>query len=374
MSSLLNERPIVISPTLAATIGLEEAILLSLLQDFALLRDRHQDWQEVLLEEILQLAPFWNEDKLRTLAGHLQQQGIIELETPRLQPDLRLRFSLHSGNAAAKPVAKTPAAKTASVKPATPRAQPLNTSWQPDEQTLKALERNHGISREFALSQLDEFVRYWTERGEAKHAWNNHFQKDILRKWQNRRLEQSQLDKARALDYGWRPSDDAVTILSRAGVAAEFIEEAIPEFVLYWRERGQASHTWNSKFIAHIRKQWAKYTAEMQSDNDGEPKLIEKNWRPSANVFDILKMANIDAAFGHAQVPEFILYWQERGEAHSAWNSKFLQHVKQQWAYSHLQQQRLEQANEAQRQNSRSGPDKRGFIEKHTDDSWATDL
>jgi len=372
MSSLLNERPIVISPALAATIGLEEAILLGLLQDFALLRDRHQDWQEVLLEEIQQLAPFWTEDKLRQLAENLEQKGIVRLETPKLQPNLRLRFSLHTGTTTTVSKSSTSSTKNAVAKPA--RAQPLNTLWQPDEQTLKALEKNHGIGRDFALSQLDEFVSYWSERGEAKHAWNNHFQKDILRKWQNRKIEQSNTEKARALDYGWRPSDDAITILTRAGVDAEFLEEAIPEFVLYWRERGQASHTWNSKFIAHIRKQWAKYTAEMQSDIDGEPKLIEKNWRPSANVFDILKMANIDAAFGHAQVPEFILYWQERGEAHSAWNSKFLQHVKQQWAYSHLQQQRLEQANEAQRQHSKSTADKRGFIEKHTDKSWREGL
>jgi hypothetical protein len=370
MSSLLNERPIVISPALAATIGLEEAILLSLLQDFALLRDRHQDWQEVLLEEIQQLAPFWAEDKLRALAENLEQKGIIQLETPKLQPNLRLRFSLHSGTVTTASKSSVSGAKTSAAK--TARAQPLNTLWQPDEQTLKVLEKNHGITRDFALAQVDEFRSYWAERGEAKHAWNNNFQKDVLRKWRNREVEQAQTEKAKALDYGWRPSDDAITILTRAGVDAEFLEEAIPEFVLYWRERGQASHTWNSKFIAHIRKQWAKYTAEMQTD--GEPKLIEKNWQPSANVFDILKMANIDVAFGHAQVSEFILYWQERGEAHSAWNSKFLQHVKQQWAYSHLQQQRLEQANEAQRQNSRSATDKRGFIEKHTDLSWMDGL
>jgi hypothetical protein len=43
-------------------------------------------------------------------------------------------------------------------------------------------------------------------------------------------------------------------------------------------------------------------------------------------------MANIDPEFAHAQVKEFILYWQDRNDIYPSWNTKFLQHVKYQWA------------------------------------------
>ena len=51
-----------------------------------------------------------------------------------------------------------------------------------------------------------------------------------------------------------RPMIDYVLdALERGGIEREFIEEAIPEFILYWRERGAAPRELNSKFIQHIR-------------------------------------------------------------------------------------------------------------------------
>jgi DnaT-like ssDNA binding protein len=44
-------------------------------------------------------------------------------------------------------------------------------------------------------------------------------------------------------------------------------------------------------------------------------------------------MANIDKSFAEEQIAEFILYWQDNGQALSSWNTKFLQYIKRQWAY-----------------------------------------
>jgi hypothetical protein len=165
------------------------------------------------------------------------------------------------------------------------------------------------------------------------------------------------------------PSVDAMQILTRSGIAVDFIEDAIPEFVLYWRERGDALKTWNSKFIAHIRRQWGRYSLSLQTDT--EPQRMTPSWQPSVDVFDIIEMATIEREFALQQVPEFVLFWRESNQIHTAWNSKFLQHVKHQWARRH---QYDPGTYEQKTPQSATAADRRGFVEKHTDSGWAEDL
>ncbi len=122
-------------------------------------------------------------------------------------------------------------------------------------------------------------------------------------------------------------------IMLRDGIDPAFIEQTIPEFILYWRERGSTPEGLNSKFIQHIRMQWTRYSAGLARTT--EPRPIAEDWQPDADVFDILAMAHIDAAFAKSLVPEFILYWRDSNQLHTSWNSKFLQHVKYQWARRH---------------------------------------
>ncbi|HHX83474.1 MAG TPA: hypothetical protein GX696_10895 [Pseudomonadaceae bacterium] len=147
----------------------------------------------------------------------------------------------------------------------------------------------------------------------------------------------------------WLPSADAMSILEHAGVSLAFIEDAVPEFVLYWRERGVSMSEWNSKFIAHVRRQWLRYTHTLH--NDTTPRPIPADFKPDPACFEVLAMANIDADFASNQLPEFILYWQDRNEAHASWNTRFLQHVKFKWAQQMQPNQQL--------------------LDKLTDRSWA---
>ncbi len=129
----------------------------------------------------------------------------------------------------------------------------------------------------------------------------------------------------------WRPSEDAMEVLVKhAAISQQFVEDAIPEFVLYWRERGDSSRTWTSKFIQHVRKQWNYYTAAIE--NDSVPKPIGENWQPGDDVYDVLRLANIDLAFAKNLVQEFVLFWRDSKQAYPSWNTKFLQHVKFHWA------------------------------------------
>ncbi|RYZ17331.1 MAG: hypothetical protein EOP49_50760, partial [Sphingobacteriales bacterium] len=82
-SSLIPERPLLVSPSLAATIGLEEACMLSLLSDIAayrplLTRDGHS-WLDLDEPLVARAMPFWNEHDIQRISRNLRDKGVILL-------------------------------------------------------------------------------------------------------------------------------------------------------------------------------------------------------------------------------------------------------------------------------------------------------
>lgn len=340
MSSLIPERQLVISPSLAATIGLEESVLLQVLNDICQftageLRGAHQ-WRSVALSTLQVQLPFWNTNDLLRVSKSLRDKGILLVDATPVQQH-QLRFAMNE-TAVEEAAPETESRQPPPRQPERPRrANLLAENWQPDEDLLQLLALNHGIPREFALQQLEDFILYWRDRQQVSHSWPSKFRQHVLKEWryyQSRNAaEQTRSAESADIDRGWQPSEDAMEILIRSGIRREFIEDAIPEFVLYWSERGEASNTWNSKFIAHIRRQWARFTASLQ--NDYEPRPIPADWQPNEDVFDILRMANIELDFARQLIPEFVLFWRDTQQIQRSWNTKFLQHVKYQWATRH---------------------------------------
>ncbi|GIT22994.1 MAG: hypothetical protein CM1200mP40_26760 [Gammaproteobacteria bacterium] len=168
----------------------------------------------------------------------------------------------------------------------------------------------------------------------------------------------------------WAPSPDAMDILENAGINSSFIQDAVPEFVLYWRERGAVHGAWNTKFIEHIRRQWAKFTTSFGRDDT--PKQIADDWQPSLDCYEILQLAEIDEKWARSRVPEFVLYWKDSQQVKSSWNTVFLQFIKQDWA---RQLKKLESAGIANAENqSITGSGQQRLKEKFqqfADRSWA---
>lgn len=361
MTLLVHERMLVFSPALAATIGLEEAILLYQLHDLHALHGDAAGGFALAPAALERLLPFWTQADLRRIAASLAAKGVAQVDTDTE----RWRIQLHTApQAASKVTAAVAPARAESTAPAAthrhddwrahalaqrsarptadatphdarraPRKLPLPADWQPRDDTLRHLELKN-IPRQFALEQVEEFVFFWRERGEAHYAWDSKFRTQVIERW-NRRLQadgaaQQPLAKP---ERNWYPCDDALEILERDGISRAFIDDAIPEFVLYWREHGNNTSAWNSKFIGHIRVQWARYTNVLEHDR--EPRPIAANWQPREDVYDILRMANIDTGFARELLPEFILFWRDAGTPQRSWNTKFLQHVKYQWATRH---------------------------------------
>ena len=370
MSSLIPEHQISFSPSLAATIGLEEAILLHVLSALNRMdvgqHKRDYLWHALSTEQINLFLPFWTVEDVQRIAKSLRDKGIVLLDSASLVSGRQLRFAMNERQTPDLP----PTSPSVPATSAQRAARVLPGDWQPDEDLLELLALNHNIDRDFALQQVEDFVLYWRDRQRASHSWASKFRQHVLREWRHHQSRVHRANHAESMEQRWSPSPEALEILERAEIDAGFIEDAVPEFVLYWSERGVASDTWNSKFIAHIRRQWARFSATMKGDY--EPRPINADWAPSEDVFDILRLANIDPAFARQLVPEFILFWRDAGEAHRSWNSKFLQHVKYQWATRHHmepthggQQGHYRPANSAT-QGAPNSP-----FQRLTDRSWA---
>lgn len=377
MSSLIPERHLLVSPSLAATIGLEEAILLSYLTDLTHFKSGQESgdyqWFEVTDGQLKTDLAFWDNSDIQRICESLRDKGILLVASAPLTESGQIRFAFNQIHQQSKlQNATNDPTQNIAAKPDTPsqtRANRIAPNWQPDSTTLRLLAQQ-GVPREFTETQVPTFVQYWVERGESRHAWGSRFVKQVLREWnrwqaqQNRNTktelpawEQSKSSDPIPMSSNWQPSEDAMDILiHQAGVSRTFIQDAIPEFVLYWREKGDASNTWNARFITHVKRQWARYQHSIENDID--PKPMSADWKPSQDVYDVLRLARIDLSFAREKIPEFIIYWRDRNEARASWNTTFLQFVKQQWQTAH---------ESSQNQTTRA----RKLIDDLTDTSWA---
>jgi len=358
--SLIPDRQLTFSPDLAATIGLEEAILLQGLGE--LLTGRQQSSQCIALSEFERNFPFWEAAKIRELLARLEALGIILVRRENQSSDV-MRISAVSaqssvavGKTEAAPQArqsipKTPGSSAANSagkqSPGSHLSPPAVRTWQPSEDLLDLLHLSHGINRQFALSQLPNFAPAPTDP-----APDNRFRQHVLSAWRRHQSQHPAFEIAAvpAFDQHWRPSDDALDIMTGNGVDLEFIDSMRPEFILYWRERGGPPKEVNSKFIGWVRQRWVRFQAGL--GHSPEPRPMTGDWQPSEQVFEVLALSNIDRLYATERLGEFRVFWCDSGDLQTSWNSKFLQHVKHQW--------RWEQGQTGKKGNDHGGQQGRG--------------
>lgn len=386
---LISDHAISLSATLAATIGLEEAILLSVLNDAARLQTQPQ--ARLNSDTLRRQVPFWDDNTIVRVMDSLTAKGLLQLHGPAFTQAAGIVFSFGNAPVPQERPERTkapvqhavPAPQPSQAKPQPARPAPMPEQWQPSEEAIQRLEQ-HGIPRAFSFSQLDAFVLQGQEQGSNRNDWNTRFFRFIKNQWvyaqndagrfrrqQERTGFQPTQEEAQPITGDWQPSSDALQILQRAGIDPQFIEDAVPEFVLYWQERGDVFKTWNSKFIQHVRQQWARYTAAVE--HSPMPTRIESNWQPAEDCYDILSMGHIPRDFASALVAEFVLYWRDSNQVHNSWNSRFLQYVKQQWAKRHAQSSgNPTGANNGQQAGTQPGySTAEASVSRLSDTSWA---
>ncbi|RLA47871.1 MAG: hypothetical protein DRR06_01290 [Gammaproteobacteria bacterium] len=412
--SLIPEKPLLFYPQLAVALGLEEAVMVQVLKD---LIDHGPGeinngflWVNVSGERLSDTLAFWTESDIQRITQQLHDQGILLIGGAAFHHNQPFRFAINErlettsaqtqihtheqsnyspghqdqpANCQDQPSShqgQPPGHQSHQGQPQPGKqykhSNPIPTGWQPDSDLLAQLNQ-YGIPQTFAFEQVGEFVTYWSERNEPKHSWASKYLKHVLRLWREQQTQQAIQSKEVAVTGNWRPSSEALEILTvQAGINANFVEDAIAEFILYWQERGTTSSTWNSRFIQHVKRQWARFTNTLKSDI--EPRPISDDWQPDPAVFDILAMANIDREFADGIVAEFVLYWQDDGQALSSWNTKFLQYAKRQWAYlrnesrSDSSDNKMNTQYETQQRSGRqSGTRYQDIAAELSDRSWA---
>lgn len=377
------------------------AIMGDLLHYGATIAHNGFQWLEVKGDLVQRSMPFWSDYDVQRICKNLADKGIIILgsapyvssrviqfalneQAPSLQPQQNLASPQQSQQPAQQHSQQHSQQQMRAHNQITPGANRMAPNWQPSDDVLRQISQ-HNIPEHFVREQIPLFITYWRERGDIKHSWGSEFIKHALREWrhhetstnrqQNRehRWDQErfvQTEQETPMQPSWRPSHDALEVLIKhADINASFVEDSIPEFIIFWQEKGAITSTWNTKFIHHVRRQWARYSSTVE--HNSEARLLPKDWQPSKDAFDVLRLANIDIEFAMQQLPEFVLYWRDRKELNNAWNSKFMQHCKFHWARRHHIAAQNNAPGTPQNNGDASNTRDRSLADDLTDRSWA---
>ena len=282
---------------IAKTIGLKESIIL----EFIKRRN------SVELDDLIDELDFISEKKIKQLVDRLLKLKLILNSTNGLCLKKDTKYSsLEKGS----------------------RKNKISDGWKPSKDVYKQL-NNFEMSEDFINQKIPEFMAYWKDRKDSSFSWDYKFIKYILKEWRFEEQKLHKESKKTLITNEWKPSNDVIRILDLAEIDRAFVDDALPEFILYWKEKKTTSDAWNSKFIAHIKNQWVRYKNLISNPN--RPTKMNTEWSPSQDCYDVLFLAKISKPFAEKQVPEFRLYWIETGEMRNCWNSKFIQHVKYKW-------------------------------------------
>ena len=311
----LDPDKIFFSPEIASSLGLEEAIILSVIKNY---------------------SPGLNEKKLIKKLNFLQQEkvnaALSKLLILKLIENKNSKFFINNN-----------------IK--------LNSKFKiySDEQKLKisndvlSQAKSLGMSEEFIHFQSNLFIASNKNFSESEFKTNFRLLKYLIKAWRQEKKKQKTEAEKVLIEKDWAPTQDVMSVLESADMDSDFIKKCIPEFIIYWTEKEFISNEWNSIFISHVRRQWARYK-NIVEDNV-TPKKMTHDWMPDQNCFDVLKLARIDEKFARNQLPEFKIYWLDSNQVMASWNSKFIQHVKYKWF----------------KDNSESS----GIISRLTDKEWA---
>ena len=294
----MSDSRISFSKEVASTIGLSEAVLLEVLRESGL-EGRN-------LNELQNLLSFWTEKELMEHLESLLSKGLVLENKTQTVSSFSVKEIQTGGR----------------------RESAIENSWQPEKELLDQI-LEYGIPEEFTYSQVEDFKHLNQEKEEKNKSWGIKFLRFVIKQWRQKEVKDNQKKKRKPIETNWKPEGEAREILVRSGVDNDFIDKEIPEFVLYWSEKKEESDIWNSKFIAHIRRQWGRQ--RKVNEKDDLPFKIDSKWLPNEDFYDVLTLTDIPKEFADSTVSEFILYWKETGQSHNSWNSKFLQHVKFQW-------------------------------------------
>ena len=232
------------SKEVAETLGLECAIILNLIKE---IESSDISSQDRLLAYAVNALPFIDPLKIKKSIDKLNQFNLIDFDKESSKKDY---------------VIKKPSKNLES--------RQIDPDWQPSEDTLEIVKMT-SISNDFMNLKLKEFRIYWTERGQKKNNWNITFLDFIRREWAKENNSNKGLPYT--INEKWFPDEDVFDILNLSDISRDSALKYLREFILYWKDKGTAFTTWNSKFIDHVKRRHM-INANM-SNNEKNKEYIE---------------------------------------------------------------------------------------------------
>ncbi len=334
MSSLTPERPLLVYPSVAATIGLEEAALLSLLDELTRHARGHESrgyiWYELGSYIIEHTMAFWNANDIQRLSQRLRDLGIILLLSAPYGESHQLKFAFNQQAIEGLQTTKAVTA-TAAVPPAgttTPHSASLMAAnWQPDRDTLLTLAQLN-IPEHFCREHIPEFVHYWRERGDSQKTWGSKFVQHVKRQWTHYVAKNS---NSTALTANWLPTQELQEQIAREGIPVTFAEKSLQRFRSHHINNGTKNSNWDMPFFSWLKEDWEKQ--DMPFIDRKKSTMISPHWQPDEHTINYLVTHGIETSFIEECVPEFIHKWTEKKAIYSEWGTIFAQHVSEQWQF-----------------------------------------
>ncbi|EAR08910.1 DnaT-like ssDNA-binding domain-containing protein [Reinekea blandensis] len=245
------EKLLQVSPTLAQTLGLEEALVVQLLQEIEAIQCR----QPIQFSQShrSRFLPFWSDTQFRSVLKRLQAQGVIRVSgespwlialelptdapvsTPRAadirptpppppQPEPTPVYAMNETrqlNQSDDELAYLRQGK-AQRTPVTARKTAMHSDWEPSEDFPRLLEF-HDIPLQFALSELGKFRQYYLATDRKEISWDVRYLNWVQRAWHDSMNTKGRHDRQQATDG--EPADSARGARSRVRDALRNIED-----------------------------------------------------------------------------------------------------------------------------------------------------
>ncbi len=139
----------------------------------------------------------------------------------------------------------------------------LDAAWTPSGQVFQVLAMGN-IPKEFIESKVNEFKIYWLEKNQVRDNWDTLFIKFLRGEWVKENSKNKGLPGC--IDEKWSPSSDAFDILELSNVSKIDALKHLKEFILYWKENGAVSTSWNSKFVHFVKRRESIGSYEQKDD------------------------------------------------------------------------------------------------------------
>lgn len=334
-----QRHPIVIDRHQACEYGLEAATMIAVLNEFCVYQPsqiRNQfRWFRLDNTQAQILFPFWSAFDLDRVVQQLRGQGVLLIASAPFSSSGELRFAFNRRiEQEANQSGETSARGQYSEGRNTNFSSPIAPNWQPNADTLARI-REHGIPEQFVRALVPEFVTYWRERGDTSRAWGAKFQSHALRQYRQFQTDQARQQRQQSqqttLPPNWQPDHQVVAQLRAEDIPLNYIDECATRFRLYYHETGTTSASWGMVFYSWVKKDWQEKETPFLPNK--KPVSMTNQWQPAAHTVEYLEKLDIDPQFIDDCVAEFVHKWIENGSFRNNWGDLFCQHVSKQWTY-----------------------------------------